>query len=402
MSSDELELEENAEDGELILEENDDSDSDGSLALEDNDGGSDDGESDTLLLEDNDADSDCDGLQLEENEEEDGDDELALEDNDEGGSDDLELEMNDGGIGEEDEVEEVDTDILYKSNTARASANGVAAYGAPAYGAYGAGSYGEQLPPSGVYGQDGFAQGGFGAMPTGTGDAGADGLNDALRALDASGAGTGLGRGENGEVVDPQKFLIPEAKAQLEQGLALNPLRPGETESQRQCRVLQQLTANCGEWTFTDAARQICEAYGTRSIAERMRLIGDDHFAAGCYTQAKHAYTAGLAKAEASGGNDASQVMHCHVNRASAYLKLGQTEEAIADANVALALAEQAGAGKAQKRKALLRRAQAFFEAGDVAAAKGDLAQLPSDDPGAERLMARVRGEDPDAGGVQV
>ena len=129
---------------------------------------------------------------------------------------------------------------------------------------------------------------------------------------------------------------------------------------------------------------------GTQVIAERMKSIGDDHFAAGCYLQARHAYTAGLQRADRR--NPREHVIACHVNRAAAYLKLGAHQDAIEDATAALELAEHNGAPPSQKRKALLRRAQAFCDAGKLEAARLDLETLPAGDAVAQKLLERVRG----------
>ena len=69
--------------------------------------------------------------------------------------------------------------------------------------------------------------------------------------------------------------------------MQLHPQRPEETPSQWQTRVLQQLTSMCGIKTFTDAATKLIAAYGDARIAENMRVVGDDHFATGCYLQAR-------------------------------------------------------------------------------------------------------------------
>ena len=146
---------------------------------------------------------------------------------------------------------------------------------------------------------------------------------------------------------------------------------------------------------FIDAARQISEAYGVEMIAERMRAVGDDHFAAGNYAAAAHAYAAGIEKHDPDKG-DSAQLMHCHVNRAAALLKIGQKELAVHDADEALRISRACYAPKTQ-RKAYLRRAQALFELGRLEAAEADIEQL-GDDSAASRLLekiaaARARGE---------
>ena len=60
---------------------------------------------------------------------------------------------------------------------------------------------------------------------------------------------------------------------------------------------------------------------------------------------------------------DAAQLMHCHVNRAAALLKLEQKELAVEDADMALRIAERVYAPKT-RRKAYLRRAQAVSAGG--------------------------------------
>ena len=169
--------------------------------------------------------------------------------------------------------------------------------------------------------------------------------------------------------------------------MQLHPMRPGESERERTIRVLQVLTADKPQEVFDDAARQIVEAYGVAHIAERMRNIGDDHFAAGCYTAAMQAYTAGIARNVE--GSDDAQLMHSFVNRAAARLKLGETQRAVEDADRALALAHGVYAPKTQ-RKARLRRAQALFEQGRVEAAKADLHTLGPADPAARRMLQKL------------
>ena len=147
---------------------------------------------------------------------------------------------------------------------------------------------------------------------------------------------------------------------------------------------------------FLDAARQISEAYGIEMIAERMRAVGDDHFAAGNFAAAAHAYAAGIEKHDADKG-DSAQLMHCYVNRAAALLKLGEKELAVHDADEALKISQACYAPKTQ-RKAYLRRAQALFELGKLEAAASDAEQLGSGDDAAGKLLekiaeARAKGE---------
>ena len=86
---------------------------------------------------------------------------------------------------------------------------------------------------------------------------------------------------------------------------------------------------------FLDAADKLIARYGTRSIALHMRQVGDDHFGAGCWLTAHHAYSAALTK-----GADcpAADRMSLHVNRAAARIKLQMWEEAVEDCDAALAL----------------------------------------------------------------
>ena len=136
----------------------------------------------------------------------------------------------------------------------------------------------------------------------------------------------------------------------MAEALSLHPARPGESERERTIRVLQLMTADKPQEVFDDAARQVAEAYGLQTIAERMRAIGDDHFAASAFTAASYAYTAGIEKHAAGEGDDA-QLMHTYVNRSAAFLKLGQTQRAIDDADMALKLSEKVcGAGPADGR----------------------------------------------------
>lgn len=210
-----------------------------------------------------------------------------------------------------------------------------------------------------------------------------------MKALHAGTGPMGSIVGPNGELDDPcQRFLIPSAKAKLEEAQMLYPQREGESHSNWITRLTQMLTANDPEEVFIDAARQIIEAYGVESIAERMRVVGDDHFAAGSFSSASHCYTAGIEKHSHDLG-DSAQLMHCHVNRAAAHLKLGNTQKAVEDSDAALAIAEGCYAPKTQ-RKALLRRAQAFFELGRLDAAREDLEKLGPEDDAAKALLKRL------------
>ena len=160
------------------------------------------------------------------------------------------------------------------------------------------------------------------------------------------------------------------------------------------------LTANDLPEVFLDAARQLIEAYGRDGIAERMRVVGDDHFAAGAYSAACHCYAAGIEKHSHELG-DSAHLMQCHVNRAAAHLKLGNTQSAIDDSNAALAIAQGCYAPKTQ-RKALLRRAQAFFEIGRLDAAREDLQKLGPKDDAAAALLKRLEKRSQSGAGQQV
>ena len=341
-----------AEDADLILEGNDDDDD---IPLEDN-GGEEEDEDDGLALEDNDEDEDC--LELEDN---DDVEELALEDN-EGHADDddgLELEGNE----DEDELQ------LEESRTTSTA-------------------------PSSGCGYDG----GVAAAPGVSRSVGTGGLEAALRALNPNEPGT-LGLGVDGLPVQASRFLIPSAQAALEAAWQLHPKRKAESAREYQMRVLQMLTASpqhCRQETFTSAASQIAEAYGIETIAERMRAVGDDHFAAGAYVAAAYAYTAGIDAHTESG--DRAELMHALVNRSAAFFKLGQTLRAVDDANRALEMAGEVYAPRTQ-RKALLRRAAALFELGRIDAATRDLDTLGPDDEGASRLRKKIASENNDAAG---
>ena len=168
------------------------------------------------------------------------------------------------------------------------------------------------------------------------------------------------------------------------------PRRDGEGDRDYHVRVLQTLTAQSStQETFTNAAAQIAEVYGPSTIAERMRTVGDDHFAAGAYTAAAYAYTAGI-EAHTDGLGDDAELMHTYVNRAAAYLKLGATHRAQQDADAALALSTATYAPKTA-RKAHLRRAQALFELGALDEARDGLHALPDDDEAAGRLRDKIR-----------
>ena len=186
------------------------------------------------------------------------------------------------------------------------------------------------------------------------------------------------------------RFLIPSAQAALEAAWQLHPKRKAESAREYQMRVLQMLTASpqhCRQETFTSAASQIAEAYGIETIAERMRAVGDDHFAAGAYVAAAYAYTAGIDAHTESG--DRAELMHALVNRSAAFFKLGQTLRAVDDANLALEIAGEVYAPRTQ-RKALLRRAAALLELGRIDAATRDLDTLGADDEGASRLRKKI------------
>ncbi|KOO22895.1 hypothetical protein Ctob_008200 [Chrysochromulina tobinii] len=219
-----------------------------------------------------------------------------------------------------------------------------------------------------------------------------DSLEEALRALNPNEPGT-LGLGVDGLPVQASRFLIPSAQAALEEAWQLYPKREAESARDYQMRVLQMLTASpqhCRQETFTSAASQIAEAYGIETIAERMRAVGDDHFAAGAYVAAAYAYTAGIDAHTESG--DRAELMHALVNRSAAFFKLGQTLRAVDDANLALEIAGEVYAPRTQ-RKALLRRAAALFELGRIDAATRDLDTLGDDDEGASRLRKKIAAE---------
>jgi len=340
-----------AEDADLMLEGNDDDDD---IPLEDN-GGEDEDEDDGLALEDN-EDEDC--LELEDN---DDVEELALEDNEDHANDDdgLELEGND----DEDELQLEDSQLEDSRMTSTAPSSGECGY-----------------------------ESGVAAAPDVSRSVGTGGLEEALRALNPNEPGT-LGLGVDGLPVQASRFLIPSAQAALEEAWQLYPKREAESARDYQMRVLQMLTASpqhCRQETFTSAASQIAEAYGIETIAERMRAVGDDHFAAGAYVAAAYAYTAGIDAHTESG--DRAELMHALVNRSAAFFKLGQTLRAVDDANLALEIAGEVYAPRTQ-RKALLRRAAALFELGRIDAATRDLDTLGDDDEGASRLRKKIAAE---------
>ena len=90
----------------------------------------------------------------------------------------------------------------------------------------------------------------------------------------------------------------------------LHPQKEGESLADWTMRLTQILTANDPPEVFLDAARQLVEAYGVEMIAERMRAVGDDHFAAGSFIAACGAYSAGIEKHDPEVG-DSAQLMHC-------------------------------------------------------------------------------------------
>ena len=235
--------EEEEEEEELALEENDEEED---VELEANVSDADDND---LQLEANEDDADDDdddsSLRLEKNgeEEEDESDDLALEEN-EDEEDQLQLEQN--------FLDNEDDDFVLVDDPSELRA-------------------------------------GLGAT---------GGLAEALQALQGS-------EGRDGEMVrvddglgppvDPDSFLIPSARAKLEEAEQLHPIREGESDSAYRIRLIQQLTQDNPAEAFHDGARQLVEAYGVELIAERMRGMGDDHFAAGAYPAAHHAYSAGIA-----------------------------------------------------------------------------------------------------------
>ena len=358
------------EDDDLALEENED-DEDG-LQLEGNDD-----DEEPLLLEANGGaseDEDDNGLELEGNEDE--DDDLLLEDNpglpaaDPVAEAALHARLEAAGLSADASRPLEIEDIFTPAAAAEERAYDLTGFG---------------------YGQASSSTAASGVSAS----VGKGGLEEALRALNPSGPPGTLGTGIDGMPVESSRFLIPSAKAALEQALQVYPRREGEDPRNYHMRVLQMLVAqSCNQETFTNAAAQIAEAYGIDTIAERMRQVGDDHFAAGAYVPAAYAYTAGI-EAHSVESGDRAELMHNYVNRSAALLKLGQTERAVEDADQALALAECVYAPKTQ-RKALLRRATALFELGRLEAAKRDLDTLGSEDEGASRLRGKIQ-----AGGGQ-
>ena len=199
--------------------------------------------------------------------------------------------------------------------------------------------------------------------------------------------------GADGQLIDPvDSLLIPEARSKLEAAQAAYPRKPNESDADYQCRLATLLTANDPLEAFVGAADQLMETFGPYGIADRMRLVGDDHFAAGFYTSACHCYTAGIMKHDPNAGT-ASLVVRCHLNRAAALLKLGETKAAIQDANDAVRIAKLEGSGIDAKmlRKALLRRAQTLLELGRLEEAQLDLEEIgPEKDAAASRLLSKV------------
>ena len=86
---------------------------------------------------------------------------------------------------------------------------------------------------------------------------------------------------------------------------------------------------------------------------------------------------------------DAAHLMHCHVNRAAACLKLGLVAEAVEDADAALAIARSTYAPSTE-RKARLRRAQALLALGRLDDAETDAGALGSSDAAASALLLRI------------
>ena len=414
------------EEEDLQLEVNDDDDDDGPTI----EGNQDDNDDDGVQLEGNDDSDDDDGLQLEDNEDEDEDEDgLLLEDNDDDG--DLQLELNDDdGVDDEDGLvlegnddDDEEEELELENNDDEEEDDGLVLEGEDGLLLHELGGDAKRATavedlPTGVedistddFSGTGSATGSLSGMSMGMGmgsgmgmgfspeqhatdfggSVGSGGLAEALSALGSTSLGSlesegGMGIGKDGKPVMPDRFLIPEAKSKLEEALSLASARPGETERDRTCRVLQEMTADKPYEVFSDAARQIVEAYGDEMIAERMRHIGDDHFKAGCYAPAMYAYTAGIERHVEAG--DEAHLMHAFVNRSAAFLKLGETELAKQDADAALQLSEKVYAPK-QQRNALLRRAQALFELGRHDAAKKDLEEL-GDDPAASKMLEKL------------
>jgi len=403
-SDDALELEDN-DDGGLQLEDNDD---DEGLTLEDN--GEDDGE-DGLKLEDNDEDglvledNDDGELQLEDNDDSDG---LALEDNDE--EDGLELEANDEDCltleengKAEHTVEHITTEPngFFLGGQGAYGQNGSAGIGGYVHvgssggqtggsgynagaqsGLYGqaggiahgakAGAYGGAYGTAGgfeVYGSGGNGQRAHGMDGGGQANAG---IVEALNALNAG--NQSLAHGGGG--IDPFSYLIPQAKALLDEALAAAPDHVGGQHA-KLLDTIQKLTANNDLQSFLDGCDQIVAKEGADHIADRMRQVGDDHFAAGCHMTAHHAYSAGLTKGASC---SAAERMTLHVNRAAARIKLQMWEEAVEDCSEALELeAETPTVGGKVQRNALLRRAKALAECGEKEDARADLGRIGKD-----------------------
>ena len=227
--SDGLALEDNAdeEDDGLQLEENaGDDDDDDELALEENPAEDDDDDDDELALEEN-GDDDDDGLALEENDGGDEEDELVLEDGPE--------EEEEDGLVLEEEVEEISTE-----QQQRGFGGG---FGGGYVGGGGGGSYATSS-----------------SIPAGGSGVGTDnGLAEALRALGgasdsavAGASGAELGGGQfapsgydaTGQLIEPERFLIPSAKAKLEEAQMLYPQKEGESLGEWTCRLTTILAAN--------------------------------------------------------------------------------------------------------------------------------------------------------------
>jgi hypothetical protein len=311
-------------------------DTDDDLMLEDND-------DDEVLLENNADSSDADSLVLEDNAASD-DDSLVLEENEDDDSLVLEENVDDDSLQLEDND---DDGLMLEDNEGEAGVDASSATG-----------------PS-------------------------RGLQNALDALSVTPMSGG------GGIVDPEEFLIPSARAKLEaalQSTALDRFGP----KHKQNMTLQALTAHEPEECFMEAAKQLIAKFGERHLAARMRLSGDDHFAAGAFSAARHCYSAGL---KHCGQSDAADIFFLWVNRAAAHLKQGNAAAAIDDCGSALQLAEEHGVQLLKmRRKALLRRAAAYLECRETQAARADLLELPASDSQRQQLEARLaQAEESDA-----
>ena len=401
---------EEEEEEEVELEQNDEVDD---VELEANVSDADDDDLQLEANEDHDVDDDDDDSSLrlekngEEEEEEEESDELALEENTDGDDeeeDQLQLEQNLQHTDcAKDDVHDDDDFVLVDDPSELGATAGLEATGGNLGDTRALNSGGGSAPPSGLEEALQALQGGEGRGGEMVR------VDDALRPL-------------NGVLIDPDSFLIPSARAKLEEAEQLHPIREGESDAAYRVRLIQMLTRDNPPEAFHDGARQLVEAYGVELIAERMRGMGDDHFAAGAYPAAHHAYSAGIAwhdgapptapehqlsttrnpptpRVSADPADacmrvtetrcDAAHLMHCHVNRAAARLKLGLVAEAVEDADAALAISRSTYAPTTE-RKARLRRAQALLALGRFDDAETDAGSLGSSDAAAGALLLRI------------